>query len=85
MTTNLALKVFWRLGCNDLSDAAKHECCRSLTRAPFSCVLLLNLAVCTGSQQGCYIFAAYLFPFTLWQYKEHRPLETESSRLHGVT
>lgn len=39
----------------------------------------------TGSQQRCYIFTAYLFPLTLWQYKEHHPLERESSRLHQVT
>lgn len=38
----------------------------------------------TGSRQGCYIFTAYLFPLPLWQYKEHHPLERESSRLHQV-
>jgi len=57
------------------------------------CRLMLLLAMfyssiclfCMGSQQGCYIFTAYLFPLTLWQYKEHHPLERESTSLHQVT
>lgn len=38
-----------------------------------------------GSQQGCCIFTAPLSPLSLWQHKEHRPSERESSGFHAGT